>query len=75
MMNPYGTFQSIRHISKYKTRLVARCFMQIYDIDYIELFALVARLEIVKLVVAITTNRNRSLYHLYVKFSFLNGPL
>ena len=53
--------------SKYKTRLVARGFLQKHGLDYNEGFAPVARLEIVRLIVAAASNRNWSLYQLDVK--------
>ena len=39
------------------------------------MFALVARIEIVRLVVAMACKNEWSLYHLDVKLAFLNGPL
>ncbi|RDX72544.1 Copia protein, partial [Mucuna pruriens] len=40
-----------------------------------EVYALVARIETIKLVVAITINVGWSMHQLDVKFAFLNGPL
>jgi len=62
-------------IAKHKARLVARGFMQKGGMDYVEVYARVARLETVRLIVAITCGRNWLMYHLDVKSSFLNGPL
>ena len=45
-------------VSKYKARLVARGFLQKHGLDYNEVFAPVARLETVRLIVAATSNRN-----------------
>lgn len=67
-LNPDGK------ISKHNTRLVAKGFLQKHDNDYNEVFAPVARLEILRIVVALACKRRWSLYHLDVKFSFLNGP-
>ena len=61
-------------VSKYKARLVARGFLQKHGLDYNEVFAPVARLETVRLIVAAASNRNWSLYQLDVKSSFFNGP-
>lgn len=44
-MNPYGT------VSKHKAMLVVRGFFHIYGIGYNEVFAPVARLETMRLVV------------------------
>ena len=41
-------------IKRYKTRLVAKDYSQKQEIDYDEIFALVARLEIIQLIIAIT---------------------
>lgn len=68
-INPYDT------ISKHKTRLLARRFLNTYGIDYNEVFAFVARFEIIRLVVEITSSRNFPVYHLDVKAPVLNGLL
>ena len=47
-----------RDVSKYKARLVARGFLHKHGLDYNEVFALVARLEIVRLIVAAASNKN-----------------
>jgi len=60
-------------VSKHNARLVARGFLQKQDIDYNEVFAPVARIEIVRLVTAIACKYEWSLYHLDVKSAFLNG--
>jgi len=49
---PHGT------IAKHKTRLVAKGFLQIQGIDYTDVFALVARLETVRLVVVVASWKN-----------------
>jgi hypothetical protein len=54
---------------------VARGFMQRYVVDYNEVFAPVARLETVRLVVELASSKKLSLFHLYVKSTFLNRPL
>ncbi|WJX32734.1 hypothetical protein P8452_21024 [Trifolium repens] len=68
-LNPDGT------ISKHRARLVARGFLQKHGIDYIEVLAPVARIETVRLVVALACKNNWLMYHLDVKSAFLNGPL
>jgi len=45
-------------VTKHKARLLARGFMQKDGMDYFEVYALVARLETVRLIVAITCGRN-----------------
>lgn len=62
-------------ISKHKERLVARGFMQKVELDYSKVYALVARLETIILIVAIARRRKQPIYHLDVKLEFLNGLL
>nr|KYP66838.1 Retrovirus-related Pol polyprotein from transposon TNT 1-94 [Cajanus cajan] len=62
-------------VAKHKARLVAKGFMQREGIDYSEVFAPVARLETVRLIVALASWRNWKLWQLDVKSAFLNGPL
>ncbi|PNX87495.1 hypothetical protein L195_g043584, partial [Trifolium pratense] len=62
-------------IVKHKARLVARGFLQQEGIDYTEVYAPVARIETIRLVIAIVSSYNWSLYHMDVKSAFLNGPL
>nr|KYP61818.1 Retrovirus-related Pol polyprotein from transposon TNT 1-94 [Cajanus cajan]KYP63036.1 Retrovirus-related Pol polyprotein from transposon TNT 1-94 [Cajanus cajan] len=68
-------FKSDGSIAKHKARLVAKGFMQKEGIDYSEVFAPVARLETVRLIVALASWRNWKLWQLDVKSAFLNGPL
>jgi len=62
-------------IVRHKARLVAKGFLQKAGIDYGEVYAPVARIETVRLVVALATNKDWSLHQLDVKSAFLNGPL
>lgn len=50
--NPDGT------IAKHKARLVARGFLQKEGLDFIEVFAPVARLEIVRIVAALASYKS-----------------
>lgn len=58
-----------------KARLVARGFLQKLELDYIEVFAPVARHETIRLMIAIIANTNWPLMHMNVKSAFLNGSL
>ena len=62
-------------IAKYKARLVAKGFLQQPGLDFNEIYAPVARIETVKLIVALASLRKWSLNQLDVKSAFLNGPL
>lgn len=55
---------------RYIVRPLAKGFLQKARIDYGEVYAPVARIEPIRLVVAIATNANRSLYHLDIKAAF-----
>lgn len=55
---------------KYKARLVAKGYVQRQGIDYEEVFALVARIETVRLILAMAANRGWEVHHLDVKTTF-----
>nr|GEV04891.1 integrase, catalytic region, zinc finger, CCHC-type, peptidase aspartic, catalytic [Tanacetum cinerariifolium] len=58
-----------------KARLVAKGYAQDEGIDFEESFALVARLEAVRIFVAYATHKSFPIYQMDVKTTFLNGPL
>lgn len=62
-------------IAKYKVRLVAKGFLQQPGLDFNEIYAPVARIETVRLIVALTSLRKWRLNQFDVKSAFLNGPL
>lgn len=62
-------------ISKQKARLVVKGYAQSAGIDYKDTFALVARLDTIRLLIAITAQNGWFLYQLDVKSAFLNGFL
>nr|KYP66211.1 Retrovirus-related Pol polyprotein from transposon TNT 1-94 [Cajanus cajan] len=62
-------------VVKHKARLVVCGFLQKPDIDYKEVFASVARIETIRIVVAIANSKGWIMYQLDVKSAFLNGPL
>ncbi|BBN70141.1 hypothetical protein Prudu_1439S000600 [Prunus dulcis] len=45
-------------IDRYKTRLVAKCYIQTYEVDYLETFAPVAKLNIVRVLLSLAANCN-----------------
>ena len=63
------------NIIKYKARLVAKGYAQKYGVDYEEVFAPVARLETVKLILALAAQGKWQVHHMDVKSAFLNGEL
>jgi hypothetical protein len=62
-------------VVNHKARLVAKGFVQKQGIDFEEVFAPVARLDTVRLILAIAANRGWEVHHLDVKTAFLNGEL
>jgi len=58
-----------------KARLVAQGYSQQEGIDYTETFALVARLEAIRLLLSYTVNHGIILYQMDVKSAFLNGVI
>ncbi|GAU44851.1 hypothetical protein TSUD_112250 [Trifolium subterraneum] len=62
-------------IAKYKARLVSRGFLQKAGIDFNEVYAPVARLETIRIVVAIAAYNGWKMHQLDVESAFLNGPL
>ncbi|GJW34290.1 retrovirus-related pol polyprotein from transposon TNT 1-94 [Tanacetum coccineum] len=58
-----------------KARLIAKGYAQEEGIDFEESFALVARLEAVRIFVAYATHKSFLIYQMDVKTAFLNGPL
>ncbi|GKC63266.1 retrovirus-related pol polyprotein from transposon TNT 1-94 [Tanacetum coccineum] len=62
-------------ILKNKARLVARGYRQEEGIDFEESFALVARLEAIRIFLAFVAHMNMVAYQMDVKTAFLNGNL
>ncbi|KAI3673538.1 hypothetical protein L6452_39661 [Arctium lappa] len=58
-----------------KARLVAKGYRQEEGIDYDETFAPVARLEAIRMFLALAAYRNFTVYQMDVKTAFLNGKL
>ena len=50
-------------------------YVQQYGVDYREVFALVARMETVRLVIAFAAQRGWAIHQLDVKSAFLHGEL
>ena len=58
-----------------KSRLVAQGYTQVEVMDFDETFAPIARLESIRILLAIACHLNFKLYQMDVKSSFLNGML
>lgn len=59
-------------IDRFKARLMAKGYKQKPGIDYFEIFAQVARLDTIKLVVSLAAQCNWKLYQINIKSAFLN---
>lgn len=62
-------------INKYKARLVAKGYVQQYGIDFEEVFAPVARIETIRLLINLAASNDWEVHHLDVKTAFLHGEL
>ncbi|KAL8107153.1 hypothetical protein AgCh_023815 [Apium graveolens] len=63
------------NVVKYKARLVAKGYVQRKEVDYDEVFAPVARLDTVRLLLALSAKEECKVHHLDIKLVFLNGEL
>lgn len=63
------------NVNKHKTRLVAKGYMQRYGVDFEEVFAPVARIETIRLLINLAASRGWEIHHLDVKTAFLYGEL
>ena len=62
-------------IERYKARLVAKGFTHIYGVDYQETFAVVAKMNSVRILLSLAVNLDWSLHQFDVKNAFLHGDL
>ncbi|GJV42127.1 retrovirus-related pol polyprotein from transposon TNT 1-94 [Tanacetum coccineum] len=62
-------------VLKNKARLVSKGYRQEEGIDFEESFALVARIEAIRIFIANTASKNMVIYQMDVKTAFLNGDL
>ena len=63
------------NIVKYKARLVAKGYAQKQGVDYDEVYAPVARIETMRILLALVANGDWEVHHMDVKSAFLNGDL
>jgi hypothetical protein len=62
-------------MTKHKVRLVARGFIQQEGIDYDDAFAPVARMESVRVLLALAAQEGWKIHHMDIKSAFLNDDL
>src|SRR6266571_1199208 len=63
------------NVVHYKARLVAQGFSQVPGIDYFDTFAPVARLALIRSVLAIAADLDMELHQIDIKGTYLNGEL
>lgn len=62
-------------VVRHKVRLVVKGYAQRQGVDYDEVFAPVARMETVRLLLALAAHEDWEVHHMDVKMAFLNGDL
>lgn len=62
-------------IEKHKARLVVRGYGQEFGVDYMEVYAPVARMDTIRLMIAIAAQKGWSIFQMDVKSAFLYGTL
>lgn len=68
-------YKSDGFVKRYKARLVAKGYTQSYGIDYQQTFALVAKINSVRVLISLATNQGWPLLQFDVKNVFLYGDL
>jgi hypothetical protein len=62
-------------VTRNKARLVAKGYSQVEGLDFDETFALVARLESIRILLTYATHNDFKLYQMDVKNAFFKGPI
>ena len=62
-------------IEKFKAKLVVVSYTQKKRIDYFKTYSLVAKIAIIRILIALTTIHNLAIHQMDVKMAFLNGDL
>jgi len=62
-------------VDKCKARLVTKGYKQEFGVNYKEVFAPVARLDTIRLVITLATQKSWHIFQLDIKSAFLHGDL
>ena len=62
-------------LERYKAILVAKGYTQSYGIDYLETFASIAKMNVVRVLLSVAANLGWNLQQFDVKNAFLHGDL
>lgn len=62
-------------VQRHKAHLVAKGYIQEYGIDFEEVFSHVARMDTVRMLLALAAQKGWKVFHLDVKSVFLNGEI
>lgn len=68
-------FNELGEVDKCKARLVAKGYSQKHGVDYTEVYAPVARMDTVRMIVAMAAKNGWEIHQLDVKSAFLHGTL
>jgi len=68
-------FNADGSINKHKARVVVKGYAQMFGVDFSETFALVARLDTIRMLLALAAQNGWTIHQMDVKYAFLNGYL
>ncbi|KAL2345957.1 hypothetical protein Fmac_007242 [Flemingia macrophylla] len=68
-------FNADGSVNKHKARLVVKGYAQMFGVDFSETFSPVARLDTIRLLLALAAQKGWIIHHMDVKSAFLNGYL
>ena len=66
-------YKSDGSLDRYKARLVSKDYTQIYEVDYLDIFATVAKLNTVRVLLSLTANVGWPLQQYNIEMPFCMG--
>lgn len=55
------------------SRLLVKGYAQVFSVDYLDTFAPIAKPDTIRLLLVVAAQKNKKVYQLDVKLTFLNG--